>query len=194
MCFSGPSIREFVPLRSAESLKIPGEPQVLSVPGHTRGSVAFWLPDRRVLLAGDALVTLDMWAIGPLSRDSFVESYDIDVRKEQIFEVGILQVLHHRPVLRNFPSCLAVGFQVARDSFSRSFLGSLDAAPVGCDGEVGGLDGESGFRRLKHDQESHHLISSWIFFTVSTDRPTGTSFCGWMMVTTNRLLECLKLW
>lgn len=40
-------------------LDVPGRPQVIHAPGHTAGECAFLLPDRGVLLSGDALVTLD---------------------------------------------------------------------------------------------------------------------------------------
>lgn len=57
--FFGASIRQFTPLEPGP-LDVPGRPEVLHVPGHTAGSVAFWLAEQRALLAGDALVTLDM--------------------------------------------------------------------------------------------------------------------------------------
>ena len=38
-------------------LDVPGRPRVLPTPGHSRGHVAFHLPDRGVLIAGDALCT-----------------------------------------------------------------------------------------------------------------------------------------
>jgi glyoxylase-like metal-dependent hydrolase (beta-lactamase superfamily II) len=40
-------------------LALPGAPEVLHVPGHTDGSCVLFLPERRALLTGDALVTLD---------------------------------------------------------------------------------------------------------------------------------------
>jgi len=40
-------------------LPVPGAPEVIPSPGHTLGHCALHLPDRDVLLAGDALVTLD---------------------------------------------------------------------------------------------------------------------------------------
>ena len=42
-----------------ETLPVPGAPQVIFTPGHTFGHCALHLPDRDVLLTGDALVTLD---------------------------------------------------------------------------------------------------------------------------------------
>ena len=58
--FFGPPIRDFTTLESPGPIDAPGRPSAIFVPGHTLGSVAYWLPDRRVLLAGDALVTVDM--------------------------------------------------------------------------------------------------------------------------------------
>lgn len=46
-------------LRPGETLPVPGTPQVIFTPGHTLGHCALYLPDRDVLLSGDALVTLD---------------------------------------------------------------------------------------------------------------------------------------
>lgn len=59
--FFGPGIKQFEPLQNQEmQLEVPGRPTVLYTPGHTKGSVSFWLPDRGVLLAGDALVTINL--------------------------------------------------------------------------------------------------------------------------------------
>ena len=54
-------------LRDMEELDVPGQPVVVHTPGHTAGECAFWLPERRVVLSGDALVTLDPYtgALGP---------------------------------------------------------------------------------------------------------------------------------
>lgn len=38
---------------------VPGDPLVIHTPGHTDGACVFFLPDRRVLISGDTLVTLD---------------------------------------------------------------------------------------------------------------------------------------
>lgn len=49
-------VRHLVP---GTVLDVPGQPHVVACPGHTDGHVALHLPDRGVLLSGDALVTLD---------------------------------------------------------------------------------------------------------------------------------------
>ncbi|GIG28535.1 MBL fold metallo-hydrolase [Cellulomonas marina] len=54
-------------LRAYESggvLPVPGRPVVVDSPGHTWGHVALHLPERGVLLSGDALVTLDPYTGG----------------------------------------------------------------------------------------------------------------------------------
>lgn len=54
-----PGVRVVRHLRTGRALDVPGRPSVVACPGHTDGHVALHLPDRGVLLSGDALVTLD---------------------------------------------------------------------------------------------------------------------------------------
>jgi glyoxylase-like metal-dependent hydrolase (beta-lactamase superfamily II) len=46
-------------LEDGATLDVPGRPRVILSPGHTYGHCALHLPDRDVLITGDALVTLD---------------------------------------------------------------------------------------------------------------------------------------
>ncbi len=46
------------------TLDVPGTPKILFTPGHTFGHVAFHLPDRDAVIAGDALVTLNPYTGG----------------------------------------------------------------------------------------------------------------------------------
>jgi glyoxylase-like metal-dependent hydrolase (beta-lactamase superfamily II) len=59
-------------------LPVPGAPRVVATPGHTLGHCALHLPQRDVLLAGDALVTLDPYTgrTGPrmVARAATVDS------------------------------------------------------------------------------------------------------------------------
>ncbi len=58
--FFGRSIRSTTALIDAEVLPVPGRLRVLFTPGHTNGSVSFWMEKDRVLFSGDSLVTTDM--------------------------------------------------------------------------------------------------------------------------------------
>jgi glyoxylase-like metal-dependent hydrolase (beta-lactamase superfamily II) len=51
-------VREIVRYESGV-LPVPGEPEIVFVPGHTHGHCALHLPSRDVIIAGDAVVTLD---------------------------------------------------------------------------------------------------------------------------------------
>jgi glyoxylase-like metal-dependent hydrolase (beta-lactamase superfamily II) len=52
---------------SSGALDVPGHPTVIATPGHTDGHCALHLPERDVVISGDALVTLDPYkgARGP---------------------------------------------------------------------------------------------------------------------------------
>lgn len=52
-------LREVRGFADETALDVPGRPCPVHVPGHTHGSVALHLPDRGVVLTGDALVTHD---------------------------------------------------------------------------------------------------------------------------------------
>jgi glyoxylase-like metal-dependent hydrolase (beta-lactamase superfamily II) len=47
------------PLTEDETLDLPGRPRVIRTPGHTAGHYSVALPERGVLLSGDALATFD---------------------------------------------------------------------------------------------------------------------------------------
>lgn len=46
-------------MATGTALDLPGKPVVLPTPGHTQGHCALHLPDRDVVICGDALVTID---------------------------------------------------------------------------------------------------------------------------------------
>lgn len=41
-------------------LDVPGRPEVIQTPGHRQEHCSFWLPESRILFAGDALITMDI--------------------------------------------------------------------------------------------------------------------------------------
>jgi len=52
-------VAELEDLREDQILDVPGRPLVIRTPGHTAGHNSVALPERGVLLAGDALANLD---------------------------------------------------------------------------------------------------------------------------------------
>ncbi|WP_210505579.1 MBL fold metallo-hydrolase [Naasia sp. SYSU D00057] len=54
-----PGVAGLVPIVEGEVIDVPGHPVAVFSPGHTFGHCALHLPDRDVLITGDALVTLD---------------------------------------------------------------------------------------------------------------------------------------
>jgi glyoxylase-like metal-dependent hydrolase (beta-lactamase superfamily II) len=50
-------IKEVCEFSDGENIDVPGNPRVVHAPGHTPGSAALLVPDRRVLLTGDVLAT-----------------------------------------------------------------------------------------------------------------------------------------
>lgn len=57
--FRGKGVRSPRTFDDGATLDVPGSPRVVFTPGHTAGHCAIHLPDRDVLIAGDALVTRD---------------------------------------------------------------------------------------------------------------------------------------
>jgi glyoxylase-like metal-dependent hydrolase (beta-lactamase superfamily II) len=56
--FFPPPVKEVLRFEGG-TLAVPGSPRVVATPGHTHGHCALHLPDRDVVIAGDAVVTLD---------------------------------------------------------------------------------------------------------------------------------------
>lgn len=52
-------VSETQPLKPGTAVPVPGHPTVVHTPGHTDGHCILHLPDRGIVLSGDALVTLD---------------------------------------------------------------------------------------------------------------------------------------
>lgn len=80
-----------------DELDVPGTPRVIHVPGHSAGSCVLYLPDRDVLIWGDALATLDVKtgnARGPqlvsLFNADWVRAADSLDRIESLGEVTLL--------------------------------------------------------------------------------------------------------
>ena len=59
--FTFPHVSKVFEFNDGDVLDVPGRPHVFHTPGHTPGEVAFYLPDREVLISGDTLVTQDLY-------------------------------------------------------------------------------------------------------------------------------------
>lgn len=59
---SAPRVDSVVTFSDGETLDLPGNPQAVYTPGHTIGHASFYLPDRKALFTGDALVTRNLLA------------------------------------------------------------------------------------------------------------------------------------
>jgi glyoxylase-like metal-dependent hydrolase (beta-lactamase superfamily II) len=94
--FFPPAVKELTRF-SGGTLPVPGSPVVVFSPGHTLGHCALHLPDRDVLLAGDALVTLDPYTArtGPrlVARAATADSERNLRSLETLAETGATHVL-----------------------------------------------------------------------------------------------------
>jgi len=54
-------VERITPYEPGRRLDVPGRPTAIGAPGHTRGHCALHLPDRGLLIAGDAVVTHDVY-------------------------------------------------------------------------------------------------------------------------------------
>jgi glyoxylase-like metal-dependent hydrolase (beta-lactamase superfamily II) len=57
---NAPRVKSVVTFEDGDVLDLPGSPSVVYSPGHTIGHTAFYLPQTKTLLTGDALVTRDV--------------------------------------------------------------------------------------------------------------------------------------
>jgi glyoxylase-like metal-dependent hydrolase (beta-lactamase superfamily II) len=55
-----PALGGYTRVEHGDQPDVPGRPAVIGLPGHTRGSIGFFLPDRGACFSGDALVTLNL--------------------------------------------------------------------------------------------------------------------------------------
>ncbi len=73
-------VAEVATFDDGEELDVPGRPVAVLTPGHTQGHCAVHLPDKGVLVTGDALITVDVWdpdRVGPqLIRRQFNFDHD----------------------------------------------------------------------------------------------------------------------
>ncbi len=59
--FTLPHLTKTVSVKNGDVLDVPGHPQVLHTPGHTPGEIVLWMPEKKVLISGDTLVTRNLF-------------------------------------------------------------------------------------------------------------------------------------
>lgn len=74
---------------------------VVAAPGHTAGHCAFWLPDRGVLLAGDAVWNVWFLSRGPRLACSALPARPATLARLARLDPGVLAVAHGPPVTRD---------------------------------------------------------------------------------------------
>lgn len=59
--FTLPHLTKTVSVKNGDILDVPGRPQVLHTPGHTPGEIVLLLPEKKILISGDTLVTRNLF-------------------------------------------------------------------------------------------------------------------------------------
>ncbi len=96
--FTMPHIAQARTFADGDILDVPGKPHVLHAPGHTPGEVAFYLPERNVLISGDTLVTRNLMTGklgGPQVTDPLLNDDDKAARRslDRLREIGRVTML-----------------------------------------------------------------------------------------------------
>jgi glyoxylase-like metal-dependent hydrolase (beta-lactamase superfamily II) len=102
--FTMPHITKAYTFRDGDVLSVPGKPVVIHVPGHTRGEVAFHLPESKILFSGDTVITQDLLTGvqgHPQLPNRILNSNDAEARQslDRIRELGPVTLLpgHGKP-------------------------------------------------------------------------------------------------
>ncbi|PRX50397.1 glyoxylase-like metal-dependent hydrolase (beta-lactamase superfamily II) [Prauserella shujinwangii] len=107
-----PPCRVDQPVSEGDVLDFAGGAEVLSVPGHTPGSIALWLPRHRVLVTGDTVAESEGGLVlGPFNTDRELAWHSL--RRLSAYDAEIACVGHGNPVLRE----AAAALRAATDPF-----------------------------------------------------------------------------
>jgi glyoxylase-like metal-dependent hydrolase (beta-lactamase superfamily II) len=92
-----PTPAEVATYSDGEELDVPGRPRVVYTPGHTFGHCSLHLPNRDAVIAGDALVTFDVYTgeTGPrlMPRSSTADSAQATRSLDRLEETGARTLL-----------------------------------------------------------------------------------------------------
>lgn len=112
--FRGTAVEEAQFFKDGDHLDIPGKPEVIHVPGHTPGEVAFFLHKRRVLISGDTLITLNLMTGqegGPQLPHRLLNADTAQARKsiDRLKELGAVTLLpgHGKPWVGSMAEAIA---------------------------------------------------------------------------------------
>lgn len=90
-----------------------GPLQVIHAPGHSPGHLAFYWPERRTLIAGDAIATWPALAPGWPSFNLNPTQERTSLRRMTGFDVNVLAVGHGEPIVQNAAEVL---FRLAEEA------------------------------------------------------------------------------
>jgi glyoxylase-like metal-dependent hydrolase (beta-lactamase superfamily II) len=76
-----------------------GPLEVLHASGHSPGHLAFWWPDRRFLIAGDAIATWPQFSAGWRAFNLNVEQHESSVRRMAGLDAVVVGVGHGEPIV-----------------------------------------------------------------------------------------------
>jgi glyoxylase-like metal-dependent hydrolase (beta-lactamase superfamily II) len=89
-----------LPLADGQRFEAAGGLEVLAAPGHTPGHCAFWLPERGVLLAGDAVWHIWLLSRGPRFSCSALPARAATLGRLAGYDMAVLALGHGPPVTR----------------------------------------------------------------------------------------------
>jgi glyoxylase-like metal-dependent hydrolase (beta-lactamase superfamily II) len=78
-----------------------GPLQVVHAPGHSPGHLAFYWPERRALIAGDALATWPTLAPGWRNFNLNAQQHRRSLQRMATFDVAVVGVGHGQPIVSN---------------------------------------------------------------------------------------------
>jgi glyoxylase-like metal-dependent hydrolase (beta-lactamase superfamily II) len=107
-----PGVPVAFPLLDGDNLDAPGGVQIVHTPGHTPGSISFYLPEHRVLFTGDALVRdrRGLYLSGfPVTADQG-QGYR-SIARLTTYEVNTACFGHGRPLIDNAGGALGAFVQ-----------------------------------------------------------------------------------
>ena len=87
-------ISEAKTFTDGQILDVPGQPEVITTPGHRKEHCSFWVEGSRLLFAGDALITFDAFsgkAVNPMPvRGGNLFNFDKEQQKDSVRKLATL--------------------------------------------------------------------------------------------------------